>query len=174
MRVRVLCFATMVALAACGSSKSSGGYGANSATVPKTTTVPAGPYSPAATTAPAATPPSAGPTVILSTTSLGKVLTDAAGLTLYRFAPDSAGKSACTGGCATVWPPLIVKDKPAGNADVPTSSLGTITRDDGSMQVTFFGHPVYHYAADAKAGDTGGQGFGGKWHVMGADGNAIQ
>ncbi len=101
--------------------------------------------------------------------SIGLVLVNHAGVTLYRYTPDGTGKSTCTGGCATVWPPLTV---PAGTAKVNGSpaivsgTLGTITRSDGTLQVTYKGMPLYTYTGDMAAGQTNGQGAGGVWFVV--------
>ncbi len=92
------------------------------------------------------------------------ILTDARGMTLYYFAPDSATTSACTGSCASVWPPLIVS---SGSPSSTSSLPGTLSaRDVGNgQQVLYNGHPLYHYSADAAPGDTRGDGIQGKWHV---------
>ena len=98
--------------------------------------------------------------------ALGKFLVDAKGMTLYTFANDSMGKSACTGSCASHWPPLTVAAgvKPM-DGDGVTGKLGTITRADGALQVTYNGHPLYYFASDSAAGDAKGQGLGGVWYV---------
>ncbi len=99
--------------------------------------------------------------------SLGTILVDQSGLTLYRFSPDGTGKRTCTGACAMTWPPLTVSSPQvtAGNG-VTASALGTITRPDGSLQVAFNGMPLYRFSGDKKAGDTAGQGVGGTWFVV--------
>src|SRR3990170_1183789 len=71
-----------------------------------------------------------------------------------------------SGGCAQAWPPLVVEGAEAATAGAGVSgAIATITRDDGSRQVAYDGHPLYYYAADGKAGDTNGEGVGGFWHV---------
>jgi len=79
------------------------------------------------------------------------------GMTLYNFTHDSAGVSNCKGGCATIWPPLTV---PAGQSATGgtgvNGALATITRDDGSLQVTYKGMPLYFFHKDARPGDTNG------------------
>jgi predicted lipoprotein with Yx(FWY)xxD motif len=115
----------------------------------------------AATVAPAAS--AASTTVVVTTNpSKGKILTDAAGMTLYHFDNDTTGKSNCEATCATTWPPLKFTGTgtPTG-----TTGLTTITRTDGSKQVALNGEPLYTYSGDTKAGDTNGDGFAGKWHV---------
>ncbi len=118
------------------------------------------------------------PTVGLRSTSLGSVLTNSQGRTLYVLTADSAGKSTCTGACATAWPPLTVKSgqTPAAGSGV-TATLGTITRSDGTVQVTANGLPLYTFVRDAKARDVNGQGvnaFGGTWYVVNASGAMVR
>lgn len=101
--------------------------------------------------------------------SLGPVLVDKAGMTLYRYTQDGTDKSVCTGGCASLWPPLTVPAGTAaatGGAGVPSSDLGVITRADGTHQITFHGMPLYTYTGDTKAGEASGQGVGGTWFVV--------
>jgi predicted lipoprotein with Yx(FWY)xxD motif len=151
-------------VAACGddSTPTTSASGSKATT---TTEAPGG----ASTTAPTAS--GSGSTVKLSSSSLGKILTTGDGMTLYLFTPDTGTKSTCTGGCASAWPAL---KGPATGDGVEADDLGTTTRDDGSTQVTFYGHPVYTYAGDAAPGDVTGQGTGGKWYVIDADGNAVK
>jgi len=111
--------------------------------------------------------------VELGETDLGEVLVDSAGMTLYLFTQDSEGQSACTEGCAEAWPPLLADGAPSGGEGVDESLLGTIERADGSMQVTYNGHPLYTYAADSAPGDTTGQGVGDVWYAVDAQGNAV-
>jgi predicted lipoprotein with Yx(FWY)xxD motif len=94
------------------------------------------------------------------------VLTDAKGLTLYWFVPDTASSSKCNGQCAVFWPP--VKGPVTAGPGV-TGSLGTITRSDGSLQATWNGHPLYTYKGDSGPGQNKGNGIkgsGGLWHEV--------
>ena len=109
-------------------------------------------------------------TVAVAETSLGEVLVDGEGMTLYLFTNDSGGASSCSGGCAETWPPLTVDGEPAGGEGVDAAKLGTIDRDDGSTQVTYNGHPLYLYQADSAPGDVNGQGVGGVWYAVTPDG----
>lgn len=111
--------------------------------------------------------------VDIGDTELGEVLVDPQGMTLYLFTQDSEGTSACTGGCAEAWPPLLTDGAPSGGDGVDASLLGTIERDDGSMQVTYDGHPLYTYAADTAPGDTLGQGVGDVWYAVTASGEPV-
>ncbi len=101
--------------------------------------------------------------------ALGMVLVDQSGFTLYRFAPDGTGKTTCTGACATAWPPLMVTSAHVtGGPGITSSELGTITRPDGTLQVTFNGMALYRFSGDKKAGDATGQGVAGVWSVVAA------
>lgn len=103
----------------------------------------------------------------VATTSAGQALTGKDGKTLYFFAKDSGGKSACNTGCVANWPPFTLgagETATAGDG-VEASMIGSITRDDGSKQVTYGGHPLYYYAADSAAGDANGQGVLGLWFI---------
>ncbi|MGW7004468.1 hypothetical protein ACWGCW_17015 [Streptomyces sp. NPDC054933] len=97
---------------------------------------------------------------------LGTIVTDGQGWTLYRFDADSANPSTsrCTGQCATVWPP-----EPAVSAahvhGVDHQLVGSVTRPDGTRQLTLNGWPLYRYAGDGKPGDTNGQNVLGAWHA---------
>ncbi len=101
--------------------------------------------------------------------SLGTILIDQSGITLYRHSPDGTGKTTCTGGCAVTWPPLTLPAgtmHAAGTAGVSASELGTVTRPGGTVQVTFKGMPLYRFVGDTRSGDTKGQGVGGTWSVV--------
>ncbi|UDY36316.1 COG4315 family predicted lipoprotein [Dermatobacter hominis] len=114
-----------------------------------------------------------GAAVSVADTDLGQVLVDAEGRTLYAFTPDSATKSVCTGGCAQAWPPTVANGTPTAGDGV-TAELTVITRDDGTKQVAADGHPLYQYAGDTAAGETTGQGSGGTWYVLSADGSLVK
>jgi predicted lipoprotein with Yx(FWY)xxD motif len=107
---------------------------------------------------------------------LGEILVDGAGRTLYLFKADTGTTSTCYGACAASWPPLLTAGKPTGSGGVNASQLGTSARSDHTTQVTYHGHPLYHFAADTAPGQTKGQGlnaFGALWYVVGPNGNAI-
>ena len=113
--------------------------------------------------------------ISLRTTKLGKVLVAANGHTLYLFTADKGKTSACYGQCAGYWPPLIAQ-KPTAGAGLKASLLGTTTRKDGKLQVTYAGHPLYFFAEDKRPGDVNGQGFvhfGGTWWVISAAGTKV-
>ena len=131
--------------------------------------------SPAASAAAAAGPAS----LALADNALGKILVDGKGMTLYLFLAGAG--PACTGECATVWSPLLTDGSaPTLGAGLDARDFGSITRDDGSKQVTFHGTPVYYFAGngylagDGAPGDTKGQGLNSQWYVIGADGKEIE
>lgn len=108
-------------------------------------------------------------------TSLGKVVTDSKGMTLYMFDKDKQGgpTSSCTGECLVAWPPLFAgEDDPEGK-DI-SADLATISTPDGKQQVTLDGWPLYYYVKDKAPGDVLGQAVGDVWWVMGADGSLIK
>ncbi|MEU9037490.1 SCO0930 family lipoprotein [Streptomyces sp. NPDC048352] len=103
--------------------------------------------------------------------ALGSGVADGEGFTLYRFDKDTAKppKSNCEGDCAKAWP-VVPADEASAGAGIDAALLGSVTRADGSKQLTVGGWPVYRYAKDTKAGDALGEGVGGTWHVLGPDG----
>jgi predicted lipoprotein with Yx(FWY)xxD motif len=111
----------------------------------------------------------AGATLQTASTSLGTIVVNADGKTLYAFANDQGTTSACTGGCATIWPPLMDAGTPTAGAGIDASKLSKAP----SGQVVYNGHLLYTYSADTAAGDTKGQGVGGVWHVVAPSGDTI-
>jgi predicted lipoprotein with Yx(FWY)xxD motif len=117
-----------------------------------------------------------GKDVTTAKTSVGTVLVDSSGLTLYAFAADSPGKSNCTGSCAGYWPPEPASG-PVTHSAAVTARLGTIKRSDGSTQLTVNGWPAYTYAADSGPGQATGQGLnlsGGLWWALAPSGSQIK
>jgi len=108
---------------------------------------------------------------------LDPVVVNGAGLTLYRFDKDTAkpSKSTCNGDCAKTWPPVLVT--PGSKvflAGIKKSAVGTVKRDDGTLQLTVGGWPAYRFAKDTKPGDTLGQGVGGTWFGLAPNGQKAQ
>jgi predicted lipoprotein with Yx(FWY)xxD motif len=115
-------------------------------------------------------------TVALRKTALGPILVNSKGRTLYMFAKDRNGKSACNGGCPRFWPPLLSQGKPTAGPGLKPSLLGTTTRSNGSRQVTYNKRPLYTYVLDKRAGQTKGEGisaFGARWYAVSASGRAV-
>ncbi|MEU8510957.1 hypothetical protein AB0C76_05110 [Kitasatospora sp. NPDC048722] len=151
-----------LAATACGPDTTSG-YGAKSSS---------------SAAAPAAAPSAASPgdssgvrIVAANSAALGPIVTDSTGRTLYRFDKDTAKPSAstCTDACAAKWPPLTAQD-PVKVTGVDSALVGSVTRPDGTKQVTLNGWPLYRFAGDTAAGQTSGQGVGGTWFASTPEG----
>jgi predicted lipoprotein with Yx(FWY)xxD motif len=121
---------------------------------------------------------SGGTSVKLMNANAGSFLVDGRGHTLYLFERDDKGESYCNGACAAVWPPFEAKSQPHGMGGVPASALGSIKRDDGERQVTYQGHPLYYYAADASTpGKAKGEAvhqFGAEWYLVDRNGKPVE
>jgi predicted lipoprotein with Yx(FWY)xxD motif len=117
-------------------------------------------------------------TLKMTSSSHGRFLVDAQGHSLYLFEKDEGGESYCVGACAAVWPPIETTAMPHAGTGVDGAALGTIKRSDGDMQVTYHGHPLYYYAADAStAGKTKGEDvvqFGSGWYLVDASGKPVE
>src|SRR3954454_11974394 len=108
-------------------------------------------------------------TLGVSSASLGNILVNSQGRTLYLFKRDSGTMSECNGACAVNWPPLRASGKPTIGSGAKASLISTSTRSDGVRQVTYNGHPLYLFKGDSKPGDTNGEGlnaFGGSWFAV--------
>jgi predicted lipoprotein with Yx(FWY)xxD motif len=133
-----------------------------------------------ASSAPAAgSPASASATGTVITTeagSAGAFLTSGSGRTVYLWAKDGTNMSACSGACAAAWPPVPATGKLTATGGAKASDLGTITRADGTKQVTYDGHPLYYFVGDSAPDQTSGQGsdsFGAKWWLVAPSGAQI-
>jgi predicted lipoprotein with Yx(FWY)xxD motif len=165
--------AGLAALAACSSSSSSSSSAPSSApaatsSAPATSSAAAG--SSASAGGASASGAAAATAEGLKTATIGgvTVLTNAKGFTLYSFAPDTATKSACSGACATAWPPQAA-------TATAKSPYTTLKRSDGTTQLVFSGHPLYTFTGDTSPGTASGNGvnaFGGLWHEVPASGGA--
>jgi predicted lipoprotein with Yx(FWY)xxD motif len=143
--------------AACGASSSSGGSGSGA--------------SASATSSAAAT--------VISTKSVSAgrtYLTDGSGRTVYLWSKDSMNKSACSIACTSHWSPVSASGGVTASGGAKASDLGTITRSDGTKQVTYDGHPLYYYFGDSGPGQTNGEGsddFGAQWWMVAPSGARI-
>jgi len=152
----LLVVGAVLALAACSSSSKSGSGTTTTESATTTTS--------AATTtsvAAASTTVPAGPTVATAQTKLGKALVNDKGFTLYTLPGDTATKSTCTGGCATLWPPLVVTGTPTYGAGLAAADFGKVSRGGGVEQLTYKGKPLYTFATETAPASTSGQGVGG-------------
>ena len=126
---------------------------------------------------PPATPAAAGAAISTGTTTLGQVLVDSNGLTVYLFLADKGTASSCnSAACVQYWPPVLTTGAPQPGAGVTGSLLGTTARADGTTQVTYAGHPLYRFVNDRAAGDATGQAvnaFGAPWYVVSPSGMQI-
>jgi predicted lipoprotein with Yx(FWY)xxD motif len=110
--------------------------------------------------------PAPAPTVMVrSDAELGDILVDPRGMTLYLYTQDQPSVSTCYDACAAAWPPLLTDADPTGPEAI-VAGLGTTSRNDGGVQVTYNGMPLYYWAKDQKPGDTTGQNVGGVWFVV--------
>jgi predicted lipoprotein with Yx(FWY)xxD motif len=185
-----------IALAACGSDNS--GYSSSATSAPAATTAAAaaatsaaapttakaatattadnsygGGYAVPPTTAAAAAAATGAASITLADSSLGKIVVDGNGMTLYAFMKDTAGTSSCSGACANAWPAATATGTPTAGSGI-SAALTTITRDDGTKQLKLGDWPLYRFAGDAAKGDVKGQGSNSVWFVVGADGAPIK
>jgi predicted lipoprotein with Yx(FWY)xxD motif len=136
-----------------------------------------GAYGGGSSTKSAASKPGAatGATVDVKSSSLGRILVNSQGQTLYLFEKDKGPTSTCSAACAAAWPPVTGTAK--GGAGTTASKFGTTRRSDGMTQVTYGGHPLYTYAGDSAPGQTNGEGlkqFGAEWYVLSPAGKKVE
>ncbi len=153
-------------VAACGSATSSGSSTPAAAT-----------GTPAAASSPSSSASASGGTVIkTASSSAGTFLTDGSGKAVYLWVKDTGGMSTCTGACAGAWPPVTTTGTATASGGAKASDIGTITRSDGTKQVTYDGHPLYYFAGDSGPGTASGQGsdsFGAKWWLVSPAGSDV-
>jgi predicted lipoprotein with Yx(FWY)xxD motif len=150
-----------VVLTACGSDDDASDDAASAATVSEDTT----------TSGDEATPAGSATVMVATDPTIGDHLVDAEGRTLYLFAKDEGTTTACTGGCADNWPPIIADGEPTAGEGVDTALLGTADGIEPN-QVTYNGHLLYYFAGDQAAGDTNGVGLP-DWYAVDPAGDAI-
>src|SRR6195256_4689459 len=123
-------------------------------------------------------PAATGEKIAVATNAkLGQILVDESGMTVYLFVADSGTASTCYTSCAAIWPPVLTDGAPQAGTGVQASLLGTTTRTDGKVEVTYAGHPLYYFIKDKAPGDVTGQainGFGALWWVLSPSGAAIE
>jgi predicted lipoprotein with Yx(FWY)xxD motif len=174
-RSLMIAFSVLIALfiVACGNATTSGGgsYGGGKSTPPATT-----PNTGGTSTPPASTPNAGGTSsaVIQTATVTIKgqsqtVLTNAQGMTLYYFTPDSATQTACSGQCAQTWPPLSFTGSGSPTSSVTLAGQLSVLQDVNGSQVEYNGHLLYTFSGDTAPGQTNGQGLFGKWFVATPD-----
>ncbi len=180
--IPVLALVAALVVAGCGGSSSSGSSSSEAAS--SETASSSGRYGkaeeskPSSESKPAAATTESGEatTVSLGTAaSVGKVLVDPEGMTLYYFEKDQkgSGKSTCEGACAEAWPPLLTEGEAEATGGVKASMLETIERSDGTTQVAYAGWPLYTFVGDTKPGEDNGtdsKAFGGSWYPIHSNG----
>ncbi len=177
----LLAIAAVLAIAGCGSSESNGsgggGYGNKGGGSSSSESTSGGESTGAsaaggAYAAPVESSAGGGEAAVISLASapkLGLILVDSKGLTVYDFHKDKGTKSSCYGACEQGWPPVISAGQPQAGNGASASKLGTTERKDGTMQVTYAGHPLYTFAGDQKPGEANGNdvsAFGAQWYAL--------
>jgi len=119
---------------------------------------------------------SGGTVIETASSSAGTVLTNGSGRAVYLWAKDTGNTSNCNGACAGAWPPVTTTGSATASGGAKASDLGTISRSDGSKQVTYDGHPLYYFSGDSGPGTASGQGsdgFGAKWWLVAPTGSDV-
>jgi predicted lipoprotein with Yx(FWY)xxD motif len=162
--------ATLLA-AGCSSGSSSAAPGSSAtSSAPAPGTTQAGSSSAAASSGAAAT-------LKAGSSSLGAIVTDGTGRAVYLFEKDTGTTSSCYGACAGAWPPVVTTGSPVAGSGATASLLGTTKRTDGTMQVTYAGHPLYYFSGDTNPGDITGEGskaFGAGWDLIAPGGKKVE
>jgi predicted lipoprotein with Yx(FWY)xxD motif len=167
----------LLAIAGCGGGGSSSSSASTSTTSsapaetkPSSESKPASKPKPASESEPASESTGTAAVVkVTNTPDLGKVIVDSKGMTLYDFHKDKGTTPACYGACAEAWPPLLTSGEPKATGGAEGSMLGTTKRKDGTVQVTYNGHPLYGFVEDKKPGETNGNdvdAFGAEWYAL--------
>lgn len=161
----------VILLSACTGSTPAAPAASSSASAPAPTDTAYAPPSSASASG-AASADAATLALKLADSTLGPIVVDGKGMTLYMFAKDTANTSTCEGQCLVAWPPLV--GRPTMGAGVDDSKLGSATRADGSTQATYNGWPLYYWKDDAKPGDVLGQNVNNVWFVLDRDGDPVK
>jgi predicted lipoprotein with Yx(FWY)xxD motif len=163
----LLAIATALVVAGCGGGGSSTSSGSSSA-------YGSGGGSTTSEQKPAAAETGEAATISLASGGdLGMILVEGKGMTVYDFHKDKGGTSSCYGACAQAWPPVMSTGAPQPGNGASASMLGTVKRKDGTMQVTYAGHPLYTFIEDKKPGEANGNdvtAFGGQWYALKGNG----
>lgn len=171
--------AVLAVVAACSSPSGAASPSAAAPSVAASEAPSEAPASEPASEAPASAAASGGAAVTelkVAESSLGQIITDGAGMTLYAFTPDEAGTPTCYDGCAEAWPPVVGGDTTGitVGAGMDATKLSTVERTDGIRQLKYGTWPLYYFANDAAAGDVNGQGLNEVWYVIAPSGEIIK
>lgn len=173
LRYFALGFGLVLTIAACSSNSAASAPPSAAASIAAPSAAASEAASPSAAESAAASA-STGTTIALKTSTLGKIIVDAQGRTLYKFDKDTSGTTTCYDQCAANWPALVATGTPTAGPGLDASKITTVDRTDGTKQVKYGEYPLYYFANDKAGGDTNGQGIGKIWWVVGADGEAIK
>lgn len=183
----VLAIGAAALLAGCGSSSGSSGSASPSSSGGKSTNQTSSSsggygggygYGSSSSTSSSGSSSTGGTTLKLTHASVGQILVDSRGFTVYQFTADHPNTDSCVKvtGCTSAWPPLTVSGQPTAGSGVKKSLLGTIKLPNGRHQVTYAGHPLYTYSLDSSPASTsyiGISAFGGTWLAVSATGSAV-
>jgi predicted lipoprotein with Yx(FWY)xxD motif len=159
-------------VAACSSAASS----TSAAAAPASPAGASSPSAAASSPAAAAAGASGGTVITTAKSSAGTFLTTGSGKAVYLWVKDTGDMSNCTGACAGAWPPVTTTGTATATGGAKASDIGTITRSDGTKQVTYDGHPLYYFSGDSGPGTATGQGsdgFGAKWWLVSPTGSDV-
>jgi predicted lipoprotein with Yx(FWY)xxD motif len=170
----------VVVLAGCGGAAEEATQDGPATSAPAGASTAAGPATPSApsddaTSEGAAVTAATGPAVIstVQVDGYGRLLADGDDRTLYVFLADTDGRSTCDDACADNWPPVLTDGETTAGGRVDAALLGSVDRDDGTVQVTYDDQPLYRYSGDSAPGDILGYGSGDVWYPVAPDGQAI-
>ncbi|HEY5879483.1 MAG TPA: hypothetical protein VIU11_11260 [Nakamurella sp.] len=161
-------------LSACGAGSVTGSAQISPAAAASTVSTASAVAEPTATAAKAADPAATPAATVAEVGSFGSILVGEDGRTLYAFTKDVDGQSTCFDACAAAWPAVTVADGFTPPTGVDPALVSTVARPDGSQQLKVGKWPLYYYAGDGAPGETNGQGVGGVWYVVKADGTLIK
>jgi len=176
MKTRIATLGLVAATALLLSACSSGAYDTTAPATPDPYDTFTPSQTPASNPTTATAAPAAGATALMTAdTSLGTIVVDGSGMTVYMYDSDTqgSGTSTCSGACLSAWPAVPGGDAAPTLTGV-TGEVTTITGTDGKPQLALNGWPLYYYVSDSAAGDTTGQGVGGVWWVLNAAGEPVK
>jgi predicted lipoprotein with Yx(FWY)xxD motif len=168
--------ATVAACSSAGSSSSSAAAAAAASTPAASTPAASSPAASSPPASGAAAGASGGTVITTAKSSAGTFLTTGSGKAVYLWVKDTGDMSNCTGACAGAWPPVTTTGTATATGGAKASDIGTITRSDGTKQVTYDGHPLYYFSGDSGPGTATGQGsdgFGAKWWLVSPTGSDV-
>ena len=165
-----------VVVAACSSGGTSSAAAPAASPAGGSSSSAAAPAASPAAASPAGASSSGGTVITTAKSSAGTFLTNGSGRAVYLWVKDTGDMSNCNGACAGAWPPVTTTATATASGSAKASDIGTITRSDGTKQVTYDGHPLYYFSGDSGPGTASGQGsdgFGAKWWLVAPTGSDV-